>query len=62
MSEPVTCITCARKTDPDKWPDIGYECSHLECPHRKVVTAAPPARDWDSSPQDGTVRPLPPHE
>lgn len=61
MSEAVICITCGRKTDPAKWPLLGFECSHLACPHRKVVTAAPPERDWLET-QDGAVRAAPPHE
>lgn len=61
MTEPVTCITCTRPVSPDKWPDLGYECSHLACPYRKVVTAAPPERDWLET-QDGAVRAAPPHE
>lgn len=56
-----TCGTCTRPVDTVKWADKGYECSHVECPHRARITAAPPARDWLEQP-DGIVRPKPPHE
>jgi hypothetical protein len=50
MSE--TCGVCGRKVRPEVWDSIGYECPHTACPHRKGVTAAPPA-DWGED-ADGT--------
>lgn len=39
MAEPKQpCHVCRRKSAPD---DFLWECSHIECPNRRKVTAAP---------------------
>lgn len=40
--KPERCDTCRRPVKPAEWDDHGYECSHVACPHREHLTAAPP--------------------
>lgn len=36
------CPVCTtRKASPTAWRIVGETCSHLECPNRKPLTAAP---------------------
>lgn len=49
MRPPEKCPTCHKPVPRPEW----HECSHVECPNRKPVTAAPPS-DKPRAEQDHT--------
>lgn len=52
MDKPTPCTLCAKvKSD---------GCSHIDCPNRKVITAAPPAHNRRTL--DGNFRAYEPHK
>lgn len=51
--KPQTCPVCVRQVQPARWEERGYECAHVECPHRRRLTAAPSRPDDGATPARG---------